>query len=599
MAESGLFQEAVDALNNGDKAHARELLTELIKQDQNNAEYWVWLSATMETAKERLYCLQTAIKLDPENESAKRGLILLGGMAADETVKPFSMNRTRAWEEKLLLAHEKPKLKGWAAIKASPVTRLVIIILLVGGIASGIAFGYVIPAMEARSGFQTFTPGPSPTYTLTVTAIGGRPRPQTDGTPAGPLAELLEVPYTPTALYVETERSPTTSDFVLQFSKAFSEQNYDEAIANLEEIIRLEPDFVFAYYYLGESYRFKGNPSFATQFYNAALSKDSNFGPGYVGLARTQLMNNPNANVLPLLNDAIRVDPNFGEAFLERGKIKIRDNDITGAINDLGEANRLLPNSPLVFYHLAEVRLKEGEYGLALNSAQRSNELDITYLPTYLMLGQINAQLGNDEDSVYYLSVYTAYVQNDLGTIFLLGEEQYKAGYYAESIQYMDRITLADRDRREPYLYRFLSNVELGNLSAADDQIDRVLAYYPNSFDLDIAIIRLHLNQKRNGSALQYVEKTLALAETDEQKALAYYWAAVTHEVREEFDDAGDNWELLLDLPASAMTEEMRKVAQEHLLDIRTPVPTSSPTRTPTPTKTSTPTPTRTPTPSQ
>jgi len=90
MAEDDVvFQEAVEALREGKKARARELLTGLLKTDQNNATYWVWMSATVDSAKERIYCLQTALKLDPQNATAKRGLILHGALPPDETVQPF------------------------------------------------------------------------------------------------------------------------------------------------------------------------------------------------------------------------------------------------------------------------------------------------------------------------------------------------------------------------------------------------------------------------------------------------------------------------------------------------------------------------------
>src|ERR1043165_2826236 len=142
MAENdAVFQEAVEALRTGNKSRARELLTGLLKTDQNNATYWVWMSATVETAKERIYCLQTALKLDPENATAKRGLILHGALPPDETIQPFPVNRPRLWEEKLLLAHEKPKLKGWAAVRASPVARLggfvALGLVLIGAIVYG------------------------------------------------------------------------------------------------------------------------------------------------------------------------------------------------------------------------------------------------------------------------------------------------------------------------------------------------------------------------------------------------------------------------------------------------------------------------------
>jgi len=602
MVDDVILQEAVDAIRDGNKARARELLTGLIKQDQNNAEYWVWMSSVMDTQKERIYCLQTAFKLDPENAAAKRGLILLGAMPGDESVPPFSMNRPRKWEEDLLLAHEKPKLKGWAAVRASPITRLVIILILVGGIGASIAFGYVIPAMEeGRFRFDTFTPGPSPTYTLTVTSIGGNNRPTVApiGTALAPLSDLLQATYTPTPLYVQTESSPLTSDYLIQFNIAYQRGQWDEAIAALEKVIVEEPKAAFAYFYIGEAQRFKGNPGQAQQSYSKAIEVNPNFGAAYVGLAKAQLESNANANVLPLLDKGIELDPNFGEAYLERAGVKIRDNDVQGAIADLGEANTRLPGSPLIFYYLAQARYREGEYEVALEAAQRANELDITHLKTYQLLGQINAKLGNTEQAIEYLTTYLTYEPRDTTTFFQLGTIYYEDGNYEGAIQIMDRVIQIDRNRREPYYYRFLSNIELGNGDAADADIDRIIAQYGDSLDANMAIVRLHLMQNRNGSALQIIEKADSLAESDKQKAVFYYWKALTHEQRKELQDAADTWKLLLDLPTSAVSADMRREAQAHLNEINPPTPTRTPTKTKVPTATKPVTPTRTPSPTQ
>ena len=85
--EDILFQEAVEALRQKDKAKAKDMLTQLLKLDQKNVQYWIWLSAAVETTKERIYCLQTAHQLDPENATAKRGLVLLGALPPDESVQ--------------------------------------------------------------------------------------------------------------------------------------------------------------------------------------------------------------------------------------------------------------------------------------------------------------------------------------------------------------------------------------------------------------------------------------------------------------------------------------------------------------------------------
>ncbi|MGE5464381.1 MAG: tetratricopeptide repeat protein, partial [Syntrophothermus sp.] len=209
MAEDdAVFQEAVEALREGKKTRARELLTGLLKTNQNNATYWVWMSATMDTPKERIYCLQTALKLDPNTDAARRGLILHGALPADDSVQPFPVNRPRTWEQKLLLAHEKPRPKGWAAVKASPVARIGGLVALGAVLVGAVVFGFILPGSQnARP--PTRTPGPSPTYTLTPTSVNATGQPRVAGTPG-----LLDfgVQYTATPLYVSLSGSPLTSD---------------------------------------------------------------------------------------------------------------------------------------------------------------------------------------------------------------------------------------------------------------------------------------------------------------------------------------------------------------------------------------------------
>jgi len=407
--------------------------------------------------------------------------------------------------------------------------------------------------------------------------------------------------------------SPLTSDIYLSVKSAYAKGDWDEVIRGLQQVVQAETDATKqadAYYYLGEAYRFKGDFNSAVNSYELAIRVDPKFGPAYVGIARTRLLINPNANVSSFLDEAIRLDPNFGQAYLERAILKLKENDIEGALADLGEADRRLPNSPLVYFQLAQARIKEGDLDLALSAAKRANELDVTNLQTYLLLGQIYAAAGNVEGAVKTLDIYLKYKPEDTSVYLLLGKMHFNNKDYEETITDMNKVIARDRNQREPYLYRFLSNLELGNGDQADEDIDSVRLFYPNSFDVNLAIIRLHMLQGRNGSALLIIDKTKSLAETDQQKALIYYWAAKVYEVRKELGKAAEYWHLLLDLPADVATVDMRLEAQKRLAaivtDTPTPTvrprtPTRTPTKTPTPTKTLTPTktPTATATPSR
>src|SRR4030095_16319382 len=145
---------------------------------------------------------------------------------------------------------------------------------------------------------------------------------------------------------------------------------------------------------------------------------------------------------------------------------------------------------------------------------------------------------------------------------------------YEDTITAMNKVIVLNRNRREAYLYRFLSNVELGRGDAADEDIDTVLLYYAEDFDANLAILRLHLLQGRNGSALLALDKAEALAETDEQKAQVYFWSAIVYETRKDWEHAIEYWQMLLDLPEDSITPEFRAQAESHLAEIQPPTPT-------------------------
>jgi tetratricopeptide (TPR) repeat protein len=142
----------------------------------------------------------------------------------------------------------------------------------------------------------------------------------------------------------------------------------------------------------------------------------------------------------------------------------------------------------------------------------------------------------------------------------------------------MARVAALERTRREPYLYRFLSNMELGNGPAADEDLDAALRFYPDLFEANLALVRVHILNERYGSAEQAVDKAQTLATTDEQKALIYYWAGITYEKRENSKKAAEYWQLLLDLPEKSMTAKMRTEATTKLSNIVTPTDSAKPT---------------------
>jgi tetratricopeptide (TPR) repeat protein len=572
MADDSMFQEAVEALRQKDKAKAKDLLTKLLKSDQNNVQYWIWLSAAVETTKEQAYCLQTALRLDPENATAKRGLVLLGALPPDEGVQPFPLNRPRLWDEQLALDSDRPKESGLKVFFSNPVMRLSVFLVLGVALMGAVIFGLVMARLN-RAAPATITPGPSPTWTLTPTFVNATAPPPQAAATLAPMAELLAVTYTPTPLYVNNPRQPLSGDLNRQFKSAYEKGDWDTVISSMREIAKLEPEAPDPYYYIGEAYRFQGNHRKALEAYNQALKIDSQFGPAYLGLARARLMQDPNANVAVLLDEALKRDPNFGEVYLERAMYYLKHTEPEQALADLSTAERLLPGSPLVYYYQSQAYLALEDYDKALEAAQNANQADLTMLPAYFTLGKIYLGQGNYEQAIAALKSYTHYEPRDVEAFALLGKAYYEQRDCEAAIETMGLGISLDSARRDTYLYRGLCYVETGQADKAEFDLKRALQVYKNAFAPNLGLMRVYILQEHFGDAYLQGERALSLAETDEEKAQAYYWRAINFEKRKEPVNEAKSWSDLLALPEEVVSASVREQAQKRLLVLASPTP--------------------------
>ncbi len=209
MSDDRMLDEAIAAARAGDRARARDLLTQLLRTDQSNPDYWLWMSSIVESPKEKIYCLKSILRLDPDHPVAKRGLILLGAIDADDSISPVPPERKDRWQVEEILANQ-PGFLG--RVLANPVARVALVVgaavILISAIAAGI-FGSrerravtqvddLIRLTLAARPSATITVLPSPTWTPRFripTPTFVRPT---------PLALLLDATYTPTPLYINT-----------------------------------------------------------------------------------------------------------------------------------------------------------------------------------------------------------------------------------------------------------------------------------------------------------------------------------------------------------------------------------------------------------
>ena len=82
------LQQAITAAKAGRRAEARRLLETVLDADEHNEQAWIWMSSVVDSDEERVICLENVLAINPQNETARKGLAAVG--ATPEVDAPSS-----------------------------------------------------------------------------------------------------------------------------------------------------------------------------------------------------------------------------------------------------------------------------------------------------------------------------------------------------------------------------------------------------------------------------------------------------------------------------------------------------------------------------
>lgn len=586
MSNDQTLQQAIKAIANGERARARDLLTRLLQTNRDNSDYWLWMSAVVDTPKERIFCLKNVLRIDPENQAAKNGLHMLGVISPGETIAPSPFIQ-RKWE---IRDPNKPPSGGIKAFFTTPTNRTAIYYL--GGVIIVIVTLMIFGGSIFRSSRKfavtqltitpvTWTPKPTATLLPTNTPWVRTPTPTFSG--PTPLSYFLQATYTSTPLYINTPHP--ISEAYRAGIRSLQDGNFKEMLQFMQQAAAVEPQSADTFYYIGEAYRLMGDPENALAAYGQALNANPGFAPAYLGKARAELALDPNSEVELDFIKAIDNDPDFAEVFLDYAEYQLKHNNPEFALQDLEVVQGLLPESPLLYLYRSQAYLLLGEGTSALQSIQRAYDLDQTLLSIYRTFGEVYLFLDQPDQAIEYLKIYILYKEKDASSWFLLGKAYYKINSFDQALIALNKSLELDEKYFDAYLFRGYTFLALEDGKAATNDLVEASRLEPDSFSANIALGRSLLLENRSGDAYRQINSTQKLAQNDKQLAEIYYWRALCLEDLGNDSAALQDWEALLDLPEDVVPESWLDLALGRIQAL-TPQPTSTPTPPATPTKT-------------
>jgi tetratricopeptide (TPR) repeat protein len=611
MSEDRILQEAISAIENGQRARARDLLTRLLRQDQSRVDVWLYMSAVVDTPKERIFCLENVLKYDPDNQTAANGLVLLGVMQPDDQKTPVRPVSERKWKDGEIFEAQGDASgsgkKSYTKIPAAQMLSLIFTgVLAVALVLVGI-FGnpfYKPSASAAGSGAPTSTPrplgmlGPTSTTVPSQTPEGGVP---TDN-PSKPtaLSFVLQETYTPTPLYVNTPH-PNNEAYAAGI-RSLNSGNYAQAIALFEQALeQLEEtdDDLDIRYYIGLALLNSGELEDARRVFELILQEDSLFAPAYLGRARARMLMHSDINVAADIYKAIGIDSEYIEAYMMMAEYRIGRGEPESAMPFIEQWVKFAPDNAFGQHYLAEAYLALGEPEEALEPAQKAHELDVTLVQNYLTLGRALVENGRAREGYGYLDLYLRYDENKDNpmALYMFGRANQAYGNHAEAIADFEKAYSIQRTNYEMSHYWAVSLVAIGEYQRALERVTVPIERIGKWFEPYLVRAQAYYYLEEYGDAKEAVEEGAKFATSPQQLAELYYWRGLIYEDLGYPLIAKENWISLVEMDAE-------DVPPEYLLEAQTRVTPVAPTKTPfvptstyVPTKTPfAPTPTRTPT---
>jgi len=564
-ADEKMFQEALTAIDENNLQRARDLLTRLLRSNQDNPEYWLWMSAVVETVKERKYCLTQVLNIDPDNPAALRGMALLGEIPPDSRQIIPLKDQKRNWLaelEKIEVVRPHPGAGRNITMFISGIVLLIAIIIgsiaVISKLLERRQAAAVVQSRATLVVYPTATPKPP---TATPIFVG----------PTPPWSALAAT-YTPTPLYVATPHNLAEAYNLAM--RAYDRADWEAMINYLQQVDQSIGKTADIQYYKGEAYRNLGQLSQAIEYYHSAINLDPKFAPAYLGRARAvQASSSPDPNLIRSdLEKTVLLDPNYGEARLELASYYISVEKYADALSQIEKANLLLPDSALGFYLRAQIAYKLENYKQALINVDQALSLDVTLLKGYLLKGEIYRAMGNIQDSLDPLYIFTQYnAEKDTLALAWLGSAYAANAKYDQALQVFAEVLELDPKQTEVFLQRAKLYEEREEYELALSDYESATKLAPNSFPACIGMSELLLKLDRAGNA--YTQLGRCKSTNNSEQAEIHYYSALA------LEDLGNSlaikeWQRLLALPKGEVPAGWYEIAHQRVLAVYTETPT-------------------------
>ena len=175
---------------------------------------------------------------------------------------------------------------------------------------------------------------------------------------------------------------------------------FDAAIANYKQAIRIKPDYAEAYYNMGIALGSKGEVKAAINSYKQALQINPDYAEAYNNMGMTLHSEGDPQAAIGCYSKAVSINPNYAEAYNNMGNVLNDTGALEAAIKSYKHALRIRPNYAEAYNNMGGSLSDRGDLVAAINSYKQALEIKPSYAEVHYNLANTLNDKGEPEAAI-------------------------------------------------------------------------------------------------------------------------------------------------------------------------------------------------------
>ncbi|WP_341531444.1 tetratricopeptide repeat-containing serine protease family protein (plasmid) [Nostoc sp. UHCC 0302] len=197
-----------------------------------------------------------------------------------------------------------------------------------------------------------------------------------------------------------TATAPKADDFYIQAGDKYKKGDLQGALADLNQAIKINPNFANAYNNRGVVRDELGDKQGAITDLNQAIKINPNFANAYNNRGNTHALLGDKQRAIADYNQAIKINPNLADAYNNRGLARAQLGDKQGAIEDYNQAIKINPNLALAYNNRGAIRFELGDKQAAITDYNQAIKINPNFAYAYKNRGTARDELGDKQGAI-------------------------------------------------------------------------------------------------------------------------------------------------------------------------------------------------------